>query len=143
MTQVPAKATRTVIDVSGDGSDNCNPLEPTKAVRDELVGYNVTINGLPILEGKEAGTLEGWYKENVMGGGGAFVLPAEGFGDFGRAIRQKFVVEVSGNSPGPSRRSQDDTRSAKAHVIGTRRDPSHRRLQPTYATKDLEVLHAR
>ena len=101
VTQVPAKATRTVIDVSGDGSDNCNPLEPTKSVRDELVGYNVTINGLPILEGKEAGTLEGWYKENVMGGGGAFVLPAEGFGDFGRAIRQKFVVEVSGNFPGP------------------------------------------
>jgi len=62
------------------------------------VGYNVTINGLPILEGKEAGSLEAYYKENVMGGGGAFVLPAEGFGDFGRAIRQKFVVEVSGGA---------------------------------------------
>lgn len=99
VTQVPAKATRVVIDVSGDGSDNCNPLEPVKTVRDELVGYNVTINGLPILEGKEAGTLEAYYKENVMGGGGAFVLPAEGFGDFGRAIRQKFVVEVSGVAP--------------------------------------------
>jgi hypothetical protein len=99
VTQIPLPATRVVIDVSGDGSDNCNPLEPVKSVRDELVGYNVTINGLPILEGREAGTLEAYYKENVMGGGGAFVLPAEGFGDFGRAIRQKFVVEVSGIAP--------------------------------------------
>lgn len=98
VTQVPAKATRIVIDVSGDGSDNCNPQEPVKTVRDELVGYNITINGLPILEGREAGTLEAYYRENVMGGGGAFVLPAEGFGDFGRAIRQKFVVEVSGRA---------------------------------------------
>lgn len=104
VTQVPAKATRIVIDVSGDGSDNCNPLEPVKSVRDELVSYNVTINGLPILEGKEAGSLEAYYKENVMGGGGAFVLPAEGFGDFGRAIRQKFVVEVSGGQLPPRQR---------------------------------------
>lgn len=99
VTQIPTTATRIVIDVSGDGSDNCNPQEPVKTIRDELVGYNVTINGLPILEGREAGSLEAYYRENVMGGGGAFVLPAEGFGDFGRAIRQKFVVEVSGITP--------------------------------------------
>jgi hypothetical protein len=104
VTQVPAKATRIIIDVSGDGSDNCNPREPVKSVRDELVGYNITINGLPILEGKEAQSLEAYYNENVMGGGGAFVLPAEGFGDFGRAIRQKFVVEVSGGVPPKSSR---------------------------------------
>lgn len=99
VTQIPTSATRIVIDVSGDGSDNCNPQEPVQTIRDELVGYNVTINGLPILEGREAGSLENYYRENVMGGGGAFVLPAEGFGDFGRAIRQKFVVEVSGITP--------------------------------------------
>lgn len=99
VTQVPAKATRTIIDVSGDGSDNCNPLEPTTSVRDELVSYNVTVNGLPILEGKEAGSLEKWYTDNVKGGSGSFVLPAAGFEDFGRAIRQKFVVEVSGLAP--------------------------------------------
>lgn len=52
VTQIPTKALRVVIDVSGDGRDNCNPLEPVKSVRDELVSYNVTINGLPILEGK-------------------------------------------------------------------------------------------
>lgn len=97
--QVPLKATRVVIDVSGDGHDNCNPTEPVATLRDELVGYGVIINGLPILEGNDAATLEDWYRKNVMGGNGSFVLPAEGFEDFGRAIRQKFVVEISGVMP--------------------------------------------
>ncbi len=95
ITQIPMKATRIIVDVSGDGKENCNPRETTQAVRDELVSYNVTINGLPILEGDQGPSLEEWYRENVMGGAGAFVLPAHGFDDFGRAIRQKFVIEIS------------------------------------------------
>ncbi len=95
ITQIPMKATRIIVDVSGDGKENCNPRETTQAVRDELVSYNVTINGLPILEGDQGPSLEDWYRENVMGGAGAFVLPAHGFEDFGRAIRQKFVIEIS------------------------------------------------
>lgn len=97
--QIPERALKVVVDVSGDGSDNCNAEEPVKAVRDEMNGRGTTINGLPILEGREAATLEGWYRENVMGGPGAFILPAQGFEDFGRAIRQKFVVEISGLTP--------------------------------------------
>jgi hypothetical protein len=31
----------------------------------------------------------------VKGGPGSFVLAANGYSDFGRAIRQKFVLEVS------------------------------------------------
>lgn len=46
--QIPAKAARIVIDVSGDGPDNCNADEPIEKVRDELVANGVTINGLPI-----------------------------------------------------------------------------------------------
>ncbi|MDX2309240.1 MAG: DUF1194 domain-containing protein [Hyphomicrobium sp.] len=100
VTQIPAKPLRIVVDVSGDGKDNCNAEEPTEVVRDELVGAGVIINGLPILEGGDADQLEGWYRDHVVGGTGAFVLPADGFGDFGRAIRQKFVVEISGLDPG-------------------------------------------
>jgi hypothetical protein len=99
VTQIPAKANRIVIDVSGDGKDNCNREEPVTAVRDELVDAGVIINGLPILEGDDGPTLEGWYTDNVIGGPGAFVLPAKGFGDFERAIRQKFVNEISGTMP--------------------------------------------
>jgi hypothetical protein len=97
--QIPAKALRIIVDVSGDGQENCNPEEPTASVRDELVASGVTVNGLPILEGDEGATLETWYRENVMGGPGSFILPANGFGDFGRAIRQKFVIEISGGFP--------------------------------------------
>ena len=118
--QIPAKAAKVVLDVSGDGRDNCNEPEPVEQVRDELVSYGVTVNGLPILEGNEgegegpggvptqsylpapAGKgesgntpLEDWYRDHVKGGPGSFVLPANGYADFGRAIRQKFVLEVS------------------------------------------------
>ena len=51
--QIPAKAVKVVLDVSGDGRDNCNEQEPVENVRDELVSYGVTVNGLPILEGNE------------------------------------------------------------------------------------------
>jgi hypothetical protein len=108
VTQISSQATKVVIDVSGDGVDNCNGKETTDAVRDELVGYGAVINGLPIIERAPAGDvtllppdtsrtddLESWYREHVMGGTGAFVLPAYGYEDFGRAMRQKFVVEVS------------------------------------------------
>jgi hypothetical protein len=97
--QIPAKALRIVVDVSGDGQENCNPEEPPGSVRDELAASGVTVNGLPILEGDEGPTLEIWYRENVMGGPGSFILPAHGFNDFGRAIRQKFMIEISGRVP--------------------------------------------
>lgn len=92
---LPASAERTIIDVSGDGRDNCNPQKPVDAVRDELVGADVTVNGLPILEGEEAETLGPWYRDHVIGGRGAFLLPALGFKDFGRAMRNKFIVEIT------------------------------------------------
>ena len=107
--QIPGKALRVLIDVSGDGPDNCNAEEPIETVRDELAASGVTINGLPILlDAPEAGALlpkatpgaphplEQWYRTHVMAGPGAFVLPALGYADFGRAIRQKFVIEISG-----------------------------------------------
>lgn len=96
---LPAPANRTIVDVSGDGRDNCNSRPPVDAVRDQLVLAGVTINGLPILEGDEAGTLEDWYRDHVIGGNGAFLLPALGFDDVERAMRKKFFVEVSSRSP--------------------------------------------
>ena len=93
--QIPVQATRVVLDVSGDGRDNCNPKGTPAALRDELIEIGVTINGLPILDGAQAASLADWYHDNVIGGPGAFLLPADGFEDFGRAFRQKFMTEVS------------------------------------------------
>jgi hypothetical protein len=97
--QAPTRVARVIVDVSGDGRDNCNPPTPVGAIRDELVAEEVTINGLPILEGEEAATLEAWYGEHVIGGSGAFLMPAAGFADFARAVRQKFIVEISAARP--------------------------------------------
>jgi hypothetical protein len=110
--QIPGRASRIIIDVSGDGPDNCNADETIENVRKELVSNGVTINGLPILLDTPEDSallpkavpgsphpLEQWYREHVMAGPGSFVLPAQGYGDFERAMRQKFVIEVSGSAP--------------------------------------------
>jgi hypothetical protein len=96
---LPMPANRTVIDVSSDGHDNCNVTPSVDMLRDELVAAGVTINGLPILDGEEAATLEAWYKAHVIGGASAFTVPAHGYGDFGRAMRRKFVTEISQRLP--------------------------------------------
>ena len=96
LTQMPVPADRLVVDVSGDGRENCNPRETTDAVRDDLVAQGVTVNGLPILEGDEAETLEAWYRDHLIGGDNSFLVPAQGFEDFERAMRRKFVTEISG-----------------------------------------------
>lgn len=118
--RIPGKPSRVVIDVSGDGTDNCSPETVTDIERDALVALDTTINGLPIIEkagevvgagayrapgnafetlppprNDEALTLDVWYGRHVIGGAGAFVLPAHGYDDFGRAMRQKFVTEIS------------------------------------------------
>ncbi|HVJ53226.1 MAG TPA: DUF1194 domain-containing protein [Aliidongia sp.] len=92
---LPAPTQHKVVDVSGDGRDNCNPERTTDAVRADLVATGVTINGLPILEGDEKDTLADWYRLHVIGGDGAFELPANGFADFERAMEQKFREEIS------------------------------------------------
>ena len=96
---MPIPADRVVIDVSGDGRDNCNPRAPVDLLRDELAAADVTVNGLPILEGEEADALEAWYRDHVIGGPGGFLIPARGFADFERAIRRKFLNEISGTMP--------------------------------------------
>lgn len=95
VTQLPIPADRVVVDVSGDGRDNCNSAEPVDSVRDDLAAADVTVNGLPILEGEDAAVLEDWYRAHVIGGPNAFLVAAAGFADFERAMRRKFVSEIS------------------------------------------------
>ncbi len=94
---------RRTIDVSGDGINNRGRV-PT-AARDEAVADGITINGLPILT--DFAMLDEYYKDNVVGGPGAFVIPAENFESFAAAILNKLVreiAEVPGKSP-PFRRT--------------------------------------
>ena len=102
--RIPVKASKIVIDISGDGPDNCNSGQSLENTRNELAAGGITINGLPILEGQDAATIEGWYKDNVKAGAGGFIVPAKGYGDFARAFRQKFVVEISQNFAVPPKK---------------------------------------
>jgi hypothetical protein len=94
----PYRSERRVIDVSGDGANNRG--RPAALARDEAVKAGVVINGLPIL-GLEP-DLDGYYRDNVIGGPGAFVIAAQGYDNFAEAIRDKLVNEIARRGPAPS-----------------------------------------
>jgi len=105
----PFQAPRRTIDVSGDGTNNAG--RDVRVARDEVVAQGVVINGLVILSDRPVpwnaehtnppGGLENYYRENVIGGPGAFVMVAENFQSFGRAIVKKLIAEIA--SLGPAR----------------------------------------
>lgn len=102
--ECPHEATRRVIDVSGDGVNNSGP--PAEQARDRAVAEGITINGLPILNDRPTFgrpppiPLDQYFRESVIGGPGAFMIPAEDFEAFGQAVRRKLIREIAGR-PGP------------------------------------------
>ncbi|MGB0506343.1 MAG: DUF1194 domain-containing protein [Pikeienuella sp.] len=89
--QIAGVCERKVIDVSGDGRSNEGP--DVTRVRDRLVRTGITINGLAI----ETGTtgITNYYRSNVIGGPGSFVVTADDYKDYPRAIRRKVLTEVT------------------------------------------------
>ncbi len=90
------EGTRRVIDVSGDGPDR-NGIDAVDG-RDYAVAKRITVNGLPILAFKGDG-LADFFRDNVIGGPGAFYIAASGFRDFYRAVRRKLILEIAGRTP--------------------------------------------
>ena len=91
---------RRVIDISGDGYTNRG--RPAAQARDAAVAAGITINGLPILNdrpnpwgGPPTVGLDAYFESDVIGGPGAFSIPAQDFGDFGRAILAKLIREIA------------------------------------------------
>jgi hypothetical protein len=93
----PLVADRQVIDVSGDGRQNTGDLSTANA-RDAAVSHGITLNGLPITSGDDP-DVDGWYRANVIGGPGAFLIVANGYDAFAEAFRQKLTLEVAGLAP--------------------------------------------
>lgn len=92
------EAMRRVIDVSGDGINNSGAIG-AGAARDLAVAAGIVVNGLPITgDGSDIGLYE-HYDREVKGGDGAFIVEANGFEDFARAIRQKLVLEIALSLP--------------------------------------------
>jgi hypothetical protein len=87
----PYPALRHVIDVSGDGASNQG--RGVLAARADALAAGIAINGLPILNEEPA--LDVYFRAFVIGGPGAFVIPARDYTDFREAIRDKLVREIS------------------------------------------------
>ena len=102
----PAQSERSVIDVSGDGTSNSG--RSVTESRDEAVAAGITINGLAIANNRSSpgyafhtqppGGLPKYFRENVIGGPGAFLVTVEDFHSFADAITRKLVAEIAGVS---------------------------------------------
>ena len=111
LARAPYESARRTIDVSGDGTNNAG--RDVTLARDEALAQGVTINGLVILSEtplswnpdhtNPPGGLDNYYRRNVVGGPGSFVLVAENFGSFGQAMIKKMIAEVAQT---PARRRQ-------------------------------------
>lgn len=97
------EAQRRVIDVAGDGTNNSG--REVTAARDDALKAGVTINGLAIINEhpvsytfahvQPPGGLPNWYRENVTGGPGSFVLEVRSFEAFGEAMTRKLINEIA------------------------------------------------
>jgi len=104
----PVSAERRVIDISGDGTSNSG--RPVTDARDEAVAKGMTINGLAIINTRAGpgffthtqppGGLPNYYRENVIGGAGAFLLVVENFDTFSEAMTRKLMSEIAGARAG-------------------------------------------
>lgn len=96
------QASRHVIDVSGDGTNNSG--RPVTEARDQAVAGGVTINGLAIINEKPnlgysahtqpPGGLPLYYRQNVIGGPNAFLLVVQDFNSFADAMANKLAKEI-------------------------------------------------
>ncbi|HKT19094.1 MAG TPA: DUF1194 domain-containing protein [Stellaceae bacterium] len=93
----PFRATRRVIDISGDGSNNRG--RPAEDARDEAVRAGIVINGLPIAWIEP--DLVAYYRTNVIGGPGSFVVGIDSYDNFADAILNKLVTEIAGQGAAP------------------------------------------
>jgi len=110
LARAPYEPARRTIDISGDGTNNAGG--DVTVARDKAIAQGVTINGLVILSEtplawnpdhtNPPGGLQNYYRNNVIGGPGAFVLVAENFNSFGRAIVKKMIAEVAQAGARPS-----------------------------------------
>ena len=96
---MPYQAGRKVIDVSGDGVENSPIFSPAavQVARQIAVGHGATINGLAIVTSEHA-DLEQYYRDNVVGGLGSFVIAADQWADFPNAILRKLMLETASMS---------------------------------------------
>jgi|SRR5215471_10885289 hypothetical protein len=110
LARAPFSSERRTIDVSGDGTNNAG--RDVNQARDEALAMGISINGLVILSEtplpwnpehtNPPGGLTKYYRDNVTGGPGSFVLEAKDFESFGEAIVKKMIAEIADARQGAS-----------------------------------------
>ena len=103
LAETGTNAARHVIDVCGDGTNNAG--REVSDARDDAVKAGITINGLAIINDhpvswtfahvQPPGGLANYYRTNVTGGPGNFVLEVHDFNSFGEAMTRKLVNEIA------------------------------------------------
>ncbi len=103
LAHAPYQSGRHTIDISGDGTNNSG--RGVTEARDEALNHGVTINGLVIFSEtpltwnpdhtNPPGGLDNYYRNNVIGGPGAFVMATQSFAAFGQAMVKKMIAEVA------------------------------------------------
>ncbi|MDW4497508.1 DUF1194 domain-containing protein [Sulfitobacter sp. D35] len=94
---------RRVIDVSGDGPNNQGG--PVLASRDAALAEGLVINGLPLMTSDAFSEiwgipdLDAYYRNCVIGGPGAFVIPVLNWDQFAEAVKRKLVLEIASVPP--------------------------------------------
>jgi hypothetical protein len=98
---------RQIIDIASD-----HPWDQGRVAfaRDAAVEAGITINALPIIDDRPIGTFDGrmtytkqwklggvveFYRRDVIGGPGSFVIPARDFSSFGEALKRKLLLEFT------------------------------------------------
>lgn len=98
------EGTRRVLDISGDGMNNSG--RRLDGVRAGMLEEGIIMNGLAVLDrapgaSMNGAALEDYYRDEVIGGPGSFLVVAEGFDAFERAVRRKIAREVASAGGGP------------------------------------------
>ncbi|HRK24576.1 MAG TPA: DUF1194 domain-containing protein [Beijerinckiaceae bacterium] len=96
---MPYRALRRIIDVSGDGPNNAGSA--VERARDAVLADGITINGLPVMVKRnlagwgDIDHLDAYYQDCVIGGPGAFVIGIRSMEEFLPATRQKIIREIA------------------------------------------------
>jgi hypothetical protein len=91
LASAPYRGFKRVIDISGDGSNNRG--RNVRDARDEAIRAGVIINGLPIVSLEY--DLDKYYMDNVIGGPGSFIVPADSYENFAQAVLRKLIFEIA------------------------------------------------
>lgn len=99
------EGTRQVVDISGDGVNNSG--RPLAQARADALSRGIILNGLAVLDrtpppaqfANLTPPLDNYYRDEVIGGPGAFLMVAEGFQAFEGAVRRKIIREIASNPP--------------------------------------------